>query len=611
MDTAAISYRVADFLKTHPPFRGMEEQDLVELAQHGRVKFFEPHQYILTQGSSRTNVLVIQQGTVLLWDERGTEAKLLDVRGTGDMLGIDQLNDVRSYSYSARSASDVLLYIFPTEQFEALIQQYPEARQYVSAYGSIKPEDASARHRREPQNIFLHELFLGKKLPSCDIQTNIRDAARLMLNTGAEAIVVLDSQQHAHGILTARSFLEWIVRSEGDLQKPVSTLDGPVLTMAAEVSVADAILSMNAANAPAAAITSDGTIDSHVQAIVTPGNLGQSFGDRPLEILQEISHARDIYSLRQLNQRARSLIHHYLTNAGASDWLALFSSNIDTKIIRRIIAMTGADEIKACWCFCGAAGRGESVTRLAPQIVMIVDDSQDQSRWLPASQDVLELLNECGYLPNPDRPFETLFYSARATEWKSRYAEWLSDPILKGIYRARPLLDLRPISGDESLLREIEANVSGAINPEVLYVIANDCLATLPPLTFFRDAVVDETGEEAAVFRLKESVLRPLVDVGRVFGMAAKKVFGTSTLERFAIARELLPQHASIFQEASEALRVVLWQQGRVGISQGTAGFELQPASLDPYDRQILRGCFSSILRLLEFTGDLKWLKSL
>jgi hypothetical protein len=58
---------------------------------------------------------------------------------------------------------------------------------------------------------------------------------------------------------------------------------------------------------------------------------------------------------------------------------------------------------------------------------------------------------------------------------------------------------------------------------------------------------VDETGEETAVFRLEESALRPLVDVGRVFGMAGRKVFGTSTLERFALARRSISDDASIF----------------------------------------------------------------
>ena len=72
MDTSAISYRVADFLKKHPPFQAMEEGDLLELASQGRVRFHEANEYILWQGEPhKLHVSVIQQGTVSLWDEAG------------------------------------------------------------------------------------------------------------------------------------------------------------------------------------------------------------------------------------------------------------------------------------------------------------------------------------------------------------------------------------------------------------------------------------------------------------------------------------------------------------------------------------------------------------
>ena len=50
METAAISHRVADFLKKHPPFHAMEEGDLLDLARQGRVRFFEENEYIVWQG---------------------------------------------------------------------------------------------------------------------------------------------------------------------------------------------------------------------------------------------------------------------------------------------------------------------------------------------------------------------------------------------------------------------------------------------------------------------------------------------------------------------------------------------------------------------------------
>ena len=86
METSAISFRVADFLKKHPPFQAMEESDLLELAARGRVKFHEPNEYILWQGEPhRHQVFVIHQGTVSLWDEAASDAELRDVRGVGDM----------------------------------------------------------------------------------------------------------------------------------------------------------------------------------------------------------------------------------------------------------------------------------------------------------------------------------------------------------------------------------------------------------------------------------------------------------------------------------------------------------------------------------------------
>ena len=113
------------------------------------------------------------------------------------------------------------------------------------------------------------------------------------------------------------------------------------------------------------------------------------------------------------------------------------------------------------------------------------------------------------------------------------------------------------------------------------------------------------------MFQLEQSALQPLVDVGRVFGLAAGKCSARSTLERFAGARTLLPDHESIFREASETLRVVLWQQGRIGIEPGHYGPELPPALLSRHDRHVLKSGFRSILRLMEFTADWKWIATL
>ena len=98
--------------------------------------------------------------------------------------------------------------------------------------------------------------------------------------------------------------------------------------------------------------------------------------------------------------------------------------------------------------------------------------------------------------------------------------------------------------------------IAGTVDREFVHVLATDCLGSLPPLTFFQTAVGDGVGEHDLTFRLEHSALRPLVDVGRVFALAARDALGHSTIERFAIAREMLPEQDAIFRDAADTLRV-------------------------------------------------------
>jgi len=95
-----------------------------------------------------------------------------------------------------------------------------------------------------------------------------------------------------------------------------------------------------------------------------------------------------------------------------------------------------------------------------------------------------------------------------------------------------------------------------------------------------------------------------------VFGLATKRVLGTSTVERLRHAATLHTEQELMFVEAAETFRILLRQQARVGISQGTTGSELPPAMLSRNDRHVLKSGFRSILELLEYTRSEFWLES-
>ncbi len=609
MDTSAISYRVADFLKQYPPFHAVQENDLLELAARGRVKFHEPNEYIVWQGEPhKLHVFVIQQGTVSLWDEADGQAILRDVRGPGDLLGIERFSGARRVLHSARSASDVLIYAFPASDVEDLLRKYPHARQFMEAHDAVTADYERAADTRDLQGVFLHEVLGRTTLPRCAPGASIRDVARAMQASGAEALAVVDAADRLQSVVTIGAVLDWVASGTGSAEQPLAALlPGPVPVAGSTASVIDGVLAMAGANAPALAMTADGSPGGQLLALVTQRDIARAFGDQPIAILQDIQRASSVEPLRGLVHRARAMALHHLTAPASIDWLAPVVSSIDAEIVKRIIVLEGADLPTACWCVCGASGRHESLTRHAPQLVLVLDDERDQARMGPAYDRVADALATCDYLARTDLTFDRAFCVATTREWLARYETWLRDPVRAQMYLARPLFDLRPIHGPDAPCRDIEASVTGAVDRDLLYVLANDSLARLPPLSFFEDAVVEESGERTAVFRLAHSALQPLVDVGRVFGMATEKVLGTSTRERFACARTLLPEHEWIFRDAAETVRVLLSLQARIGISQGTTGSELPPALLSRHDRHILKGGFRSILRLLEFTGNAQW----
>jgi CBS domain-containing protein len=362
---------------------------------------------------------------------------------------------------------------------------------------------------------------------------------------------------------------------------------------------------MAAQNVSAAAILEKTSSGERFHGIVTAADLAPVFGEHPASLLREIATAPDVAALRDVNQRVRAFLAANLATPESVDWLAKFAHHADTQIVGRVIRLADArtsSEDRTCWCFTGAAGRRESLTQSKPGLALIYEGNNAKERY----EAVSAMLDQCGYIASSATDL-----CGPLPEWTARFQSWLQDPVQNDIFGARPFFDLLPVAGDHELFRRLRASVSASVSQSFLYLLANDCLSNLPPLTFFRDDVVSGSGEQSDVFDLQRTALEPLVDVGRVFALASGHPLGASTIERFAWAKSLLPEQERIFREASETLSAVLFHQARVGIREHTDGSQLPPALLSRHDRQVLKNGFRAILKLLEFTAECEWLVKL
>ena len=140
MKGSSISVRIADFLKEYPPFQFLGIDGLRELAGQGKVKFHEDGEIVFSKGQPRNQWLyVIQQGNVRILEETEKGEELVDLRGPGDMLGLQGIRSDEPYLHTCKTDTETILYGLPRAKFVEMAEQSAQARRYLAAYFSLSP----------------------------------------------------------------------------------------------------------------------------------------------------------------------------------------------------------------------------------------------------------------------------------------------------------------------------------------------------------------------------------------------------------------------------------------------------------------------------------------
>jgi len=379
MRTSAIAHRVADFLKQHQPFQFMTEPDLLELARSGRVKFHESDEYVFQQGAARKpQIFVIQQGRVELLSDEETGETLHDVLGEGDILGLggfQQGQPSDSYTSSARTASDVVLYALDSTRFGQAVQDTPRVARYLSAYfsvgasgGSNDVEDGSRGPEERdfwwPWETKALEEFAAQRLLIRPAAEPIREVARAMAQRQLDAVTLVDEQGVVAGVVTVNDLRDRVATGDVAPEAPARDLLGPSPhCVPAGVTTADATLALLRAGGRPILIGSP----KSPRGVLTSRELTVMAGKDPATLAREIGDAENFEQLRVLAGKCLTLISEELTEVGRTPWLAAISTELFSGLLRRILEFeSAADPIEAgvaeCWLLFGTAARGELIS---------------------------------------------------------------------------------------------------------------------------------------------------------------------------------------------------------------------------------------------------------
>ncbi|MGB5264700.1 MAG: putative nucleotidyltransferase substrate binding domain-containing protein, partial [Lutimonas sp.] len=182
-------------------------------------------------------------------------------------------------------------------------------------------------------------------------------------------------------------------------------------------------------------------------------------------------------------------------------------------------------------------------------------------------------------------------------EWKNQFHDWITVPSQEKMMLCTIFFDFQDIYGDKNLISELTESIFKSIDeyPIFLNHFALNAIKTPPPLSFFRQFLVEHSGEHKDQFDIKLKAIMPLVDAARVL-IFSNKISGiNNTLKRFERLMELEPQNADIYSHCIEAYTTLLSFRASYGLLNKNTGRYIDIKQLNKADRLKLKNCFKPI----------------
>jgi CBS domain-containing protein len=457
-----------------------------------------------------------------------------------------------------------------------------------------------------------------KKTPVvCTAETSIKEAAQIMHQENVGSIIIVNEQQHPIGIITDRDLRNKVVAATLNLDTKVEAImSSPVITAPPDCTVADVQMMMMRHRIHHLCITSSGKPDSQIQGIISEHDLLVVQANNPAVLIREIQRAQNTETLCMIREKAEVLLHKYLLQEVAINFISKMMTEINDALIQKAILLAekqieqeGLEKpnTKWCWLALGSEGRCEQLLRTDQDNALLYEDVPEQDQeavqfyFQALAGKITQLLNECGFEYCPgDMMASNPKWCKTLSQWKNQFYKWIVEPTAQNIMYCNIFFDFRGIYGDINLADQLHQFIVDCIEQKAMFLpfLASDAIRISPLLTFFRNFVVEKSGEHKDQFDIKGRAMMPLADAARVLILEAKEVKTTNTIQRFRKMAEIDPVNQELFIQAAEAYEILMRFRALQGLKNKNSGRYFKPTELSKMQRLNLRNSFKPIHEL-------------
>ncbi|NLW80176.1 MAG: cyclic nucleotide-binding/CBS domain-containing protein [Desulfovibrionales bacterium] len=612
---------IITFLEGTLPFSDLDRPSLIRIARHCLVDFFPAGTRILRRGVTEVDGLyLIQKGAIRLFHE--DEGVLVDIRTDGASLGALSLFNGEKAALDAETVEDTFVIKIPRERFFEATHLNPSiSRFYLKSFADTFLSKAfeemrckpAAQHEDHDLHVFSNPVggLISREPVSVPFGLSIQAAAREMIRQNTGSLLFREPSGEICGIITDTDLRKAMALGL-DLQAPAETImSTPVESVDASAVCFDALLTMMSRNIHHLVVRSHGK----VQGVVSSHDIMLLQGRSPMSVFREIASRTTIAGLYPLHDSItpviRTLVQQGAKAGNITRMIAILNDQIISRLLELMLGELGPPPVRFCLLLMGSEGRREQTFATDQDNALIIDncgvdflERAAETYFSAFTERMVGHLINCGFPRCPgDMMASNPAWRGTLNTWKGRVETWVAAPEPQRVLASSVFFDFRGVYGHKDLSENLRQHVTSACAGKDLFLryLAADCLNARPPLTFFKNFMVEKDGAHRNTLDIKARGLLPFMDFARVMALY-HGIRETGTLTRLDLLHQAGHLSRDLYHEAREAFEFLLHARLMHQLEQMEAGKKpdnrIDPASLSALEKRTLREAFGVISAL-------------
>lgn len=616
-----IAERILDFLKNFPPFDVIENDSLLKIAQNVKVIYLEKGKILFEQNHKPHEYFyIVKDGALGLYKLIENDKILIDICDEGDLFGLRPLIQKDSYRLTAEANEESIVYAISVIQLKEIIKTNNKVRKYILASFSTNINTPYATNNKGDlyANIDSKSYVDAQKISynkpiHCAISTNIQESAIKMSALNIGSIIITDKEKPI-GIITDKDFRNKIVTGKHNIhQKVDAIMSSPVITFSANISTMEAQIAMMKHKIKHLCITKDGTPNSKLIGVISEHDIILLNGNSPSVLIKQLSRVTNIDGLIEIRKKLTKLIKNYIKKEIPIDVISRITSEINELLTQKAITFSLAEmptqPVSFSWLALGSQGRKEQLLMTDQDNALVFEDVKKEDLestrvyFIELSKKVTNILHKIGYEYCPaDMMASNPKWCLSISEWKNQFNKWITKPSEESIMMCTIFFDFNLVYGNSNLVYQLSKGIFKSIDSFEIFLnyLGRNALLNPPPISFFRQFLVEHDGEHKDQFDLKSRALMPIIDAARLLVLSKKLEGKNSTIERLLQLAELEPQNKDLYLSCIHSFKILLRYRTKQGFQNTDSGRYVNLSKLSKLEKLKLKACFKPIKDIQE-----------